>query len=193
LRKLKKNSSKKTDTSTKVSVQQLCEDDEATGDKAEAATVESEEQKLVEVNSERTSIPTTSVETSESIIIPQITNEQIQNLKLMKQITIVLANASLTPHLIRGDTYTLLSSDTFTQQIAAKLPKNERAKENHRPDITHQTLLTLLDSPLNKAGNLRILIQTTRGVCIEVHPQTRIPRTYQRFAGLMGTDLEVVI
>ncbi|EFA77002.1 putative ribosome biogenesis protein [Heterostelium album PN500] len=55
-----------------------------------------------------------------------------------------------------------------------------------RPDILHQCLLALFDSPLNKAGFLQVYIRTTKNVLIEVHPQTRIPRTFQRFAGLMA-------
>ncbi|KAI2000080.1 18S rRNA pseudouridine methyltransferase, partial [Ophidiomyces ophidiicola] len=54
-----------------------------------------------------------------------------------------------------------------------------------RPDITHQCLLTLLDSPINKAGKLQIYIHTAKGVLIEVSPTVRIPRTFKRFAGLM--------
>jgi rRNA small subunit pseudouridine methyltransferase Nep1 len=46
-------------------------------------------------------------------------------------------------------------------------------------------LLTLLDSPINKAGKLNIYIHTAKGVLIEVNPQVRLPRTFKRFAGLM--------
>jgi rRNA small subunit pseudouridine methyltransferase Nep1 len=53
-----------------------------------------------------------------------------------------------------------------------------------RPDITHQCLLMLLDSPLNRAGKLQVFIHTANNVLIEVNPQTRIPRTFSRFAGL---------
>ena len=49
-----------------------------------------------------------------------------------------------------------------------------------------QCLLTLLDSPLNKSGLLRIFVHTTQDVLIEVHPDVRIPRTYKRYSGLMG-------
>lgn len=52
-------------------------------------------------------------------------------------------------------------------------------------DITHQSLLMLLDSPLNRAGLLQVYIHTQKNVLIEVNPQTRIPRTFKRFAGLM--------
>lgn len=48
-----------------------------------------------------------------------------------------------------------------------------------------QCLLTLLDSPINKAGRLQIYISTAKGVLIEVSPSVRIPRTFKRFAGLM--------
>ena len=46
-------------------------------------------------------------------------------------------------------------------------------------------MLTLLDSPLNKAGLLQVYIHTSKGVLIEVNPQVRIPRTFKRFSGLM--------
>jgi rRNA small subunit pseudouridine methyltransferase Nep1 len=64
----------------------------------------------------------------------------------------------------------------------------KKLKENpseHRPDITHQCLLTLLDSPLNKAGHLQVYIETEKNVLIEVNSTIRIPRTFKRFAGLM--------
>lgn len=44
----------------------------------------------------------------------------------------------------------------------------------------------LLDSPLNRAGLLQVYIHTERNVLIEVNPSTRIPRTFDRFCGLMG-------
>jgi hypothetical protein len=54
-------------------------------------------------------------------------------------------------------------------------------------DLTpFQCLLTLLDSPLNKAGLLQVYIHTAKGVLIEVNPHVRIPRTFKRFSGLMG-------
>lgn len=55
-----------------------------------------------------------------------------------------------------------------------------------RPDIVHQSLLMLMDSPLNRAGLLQVYIRTEKNVLIEINPQTRIPRTFKRFAGMMG-------
>ncbi len=65
-----------------------------------------------------------------------------------------------------------------------------------RPDILHITLLNLLESLLNKQGLLRVYFHTRDGRVFEVDPETRIPRNYRRFVGLMvkvlkknGTEL----
>lgn len=58
--------------------------------------------------------------------------------------------------------------------------------------LTVQCLLTLLDSPINKAGKLQIYIHTAKGVLIEVSPSVRIPRTFKRFAGLMVQLLQTL-
>lgn len=44
----------------------------------------------------------------------------------------------------------------------------------------------LMDSPLNRAGLLQVYIHTEKNALIEINPQTRIPRTFPRFCGLMG-------
>ncbi|GFQ78825.1 ribosomal RNA small subunit methyltransferase NEP1 [Trichonephila clavata] len=54
-----------------------------------------------------------------------------------------------------------------------------------RPDIVHQCLLMLFDSPLNRAGLLQVYVHTEKNALIEINPQTRIPRTFKRFAALM--------
>ena len=80
-----------------------------------------------------------------------------------------------------GDKSALLNCDDH-QKVLAKMGRDIAEA---RPDITHQCLLTLLDSPLNKAGLLQVYIHTSKGVLIEVNPQVRIPRTFKRFSGLM--------
>lgn len=80
-----------------------------------------------------------------------------------------------------GEKYALLNCDDH-QKVLAKMGRDI---SEARPDITHQCLLTLLDSPLNKAGLLQVYIHTSKGVLIEVNPQVRIPRTFKRFSGLM--------
>lgn len=44
----------------------------------------------------------------------------------------------------------------------------------------------LMDSPLNRAGLLQVYVHTEKNALIEINPQTRIPRTFTRFCGLMG-------
>jgi len=80
-----------------------------------------------------------------------------------------------------GSEYRLMSSDEHVNLIR----KHKRDPADCRPDIVHQSLMALMDSPLNKAGLLKVFIHTQRDVLIEVSPLVRIPRTFKRFAGLM--------
>lgn len=108
-----------------------------------------------------------------------------------RRMIVVLSNASLEtykavhsggrPGAPRDEKYSLLNSD----EHIGVMRKMNRDISDARPDITHQCLLTLLDSPINKAGKLQIYIHTAKGVLIEVSPTVRIPRTFKRFAGLM--------
>jgi rRNA small subunit pseudouridine methyltransferase Nep1 len=103
-------------------------------------------------------------------------------------VTVVLESANLEAIKLpskRGG-HALLSSD----EHGTMLRKMKRDPNDARPDITHQCLLMLLDSPLNKAGMLTVYIRTKRNVLIAVHSQTRIPRTIRRFSGLMVELLE---
>ena len=98
-----------------------------------------------------------------------------------RRIVVVLQQASLeTVKTKKG--YELLNCDDHI----GLHKKAGRNPAESRPDITHQLLLALLDSPLNKAGLLQVYVETTKAVLIEVSPHTRIPRTFKRFAGLMG-------
>ncbi|PON38649.1 Ribosomal biogenesis, methyltransferase, EMG1/NEP [Parasponia andersonii] len=81
-----------------------------------------------------------------------------------------------------GKTYQLLNSDDH----AHFLMKNNKNPGDYRPDIAHQALLMILDSPLNKAGRLRaVYVRTEKGVLIEVKPVVRLPRTFKRFSGII--------
>lgn len=62
------------------------------------------------------------------------------------------------------------------------LPK---AHKRGRPDIVHFCLLEALGSPLNREGGLRVWVHTVGGYVIEVDPETRLPRDYNRFKGLI--------
>jgi len=97
-----------------------------------------------------------------------------------KRLIIVLENANLETVKV-GQTYELLNCDKHKQQII----KYKKDPSECRPDILHQCLLMLFDSPLNRANLLQVYVHTLKGVLIEINPQTRIPRTFDRFAGLM--------
>jgi rRNA small subunit pseudouridine methyltransferase Nep1 len=98
-----------------------------------------------------------------------------------KRLVVVLEHACL--ELVQGESkrQELLNVDDHQQLLR----KKGRDMADARPDITHQCLLNLLDSPLCKAGLMQIFVHTARNVLIEVSPHTRIPRTFKRFAGVM--------
>ncbi|CAN6469406.1 unnamed protein product [Victoria cruziana] len=98
-----------------------------------------------------------------------------------RRVTFILERASLEVAKV-GKTYQILNSNDH----ASFLKRNNRDPQAYRPDIIHQALLTVLDSPLNKAGRLRSLyVQTEKNVLIQISPQIRIPRTFKRFNSLM--------
>jgi rRNA small subunit pseudouridine methyltransferase Nep1 len=95
---------------------------------------------------------------------------------------ILLDQATLETVKNKRGVYELLNCDDHREIIKRKLHKDPN---EYRPDILHQELLAIVDSPLNKSGLVKIYIQTQKHVLIDVHPSIRIPRTYKRFAGLM--------
>ncbi|XP_036394176.1 ribosomal RNA small subunit methyltransferase NEP1 [Megalops cyprinoides] len=99
---------------------------------------------------------------------------------LDRRLVVVLEGATLETVKV-GKTFELLNCDQHKSMII----KNGRDPGKIRPDITHQCLLMLLDSPLNRAGLLQVYIHTEKNALIEINPQTRIPRTFARFCGLM--------
>lgn len=60
--------------------------------------------------------------------------------------------------------------------------KLEHREKRGRPDIVHHCLLLLLDSPLR---SFEIFVHTIRDELIWVSRETRLPRNYNRFVGLM--------
>lgn len=97
-----------------------------------------------------------------------------------KRLIIVLEKANLESCKV-GKEFGLLNIDDHK----GLLSRNGRDFSTARPDITHQCLLMLFDSPLNRAGLLQVYVRTANNVLIEINPATRIPRTFKRFAGLM--------
>uniref|UniRef100_A0A2K5DRI2 18S rRNA (pseudouridine(1248)-N1)-methyltransferase n=1 Tax=Aotus nancymaae TaxID=37293 RepID=A0A2K5DRI2_AOTNA len=92
-----------------------------------------------------------------------------------RRLIVVLEGASLETVKV-GKTYELLTCDKHKSTLL----KNGQDTGEVRPDIAHQSLLMLMD-----AGLLQVYIHTQKNVLIQVNPQTRIPRTFDRFCGLM--------
>ena len=53
-----------------------------------------------------------------------------------------------------------------------------------RPDITFLSLLSILETPLCKAGLLTVHLHLVDGRLMEISPDVRLPRNYDRFVGL---------
>lgn len=63
-----------------------------------------------------------------------------------------------------------------------KLPESDR---RGRPDIAQYVLVSAMDSILNLEGRLRVFLHTRNDEVIQVAPETRVPKNYVRFVGLM--------
>eukprot|EP01097_Dermamoeba_algensis_P010953 TRINITY_DN8324_c0_g1_i1.p1 TRINITY_DN8324_c0_g1~~TRINITY_DN8324_c0_g1_i1.p1 ORF type:complete len:282 (+),score=59.39 TRINITY_DN8324_c0_g1_i1:36-848(+) len=127
---------------------------------------EKEERILQSISSTNTTAPT----------VPKTFFEK-QN---RKRVYVILENAPLET-VKSGREFYLLNGDEHKNILA----KNNLDPKDYRPDIVFQTLLTLFDSPLNKAGLLQVYVHTQKNVLIEINPHTRLPRTFNRFSGLM--------
>lgn len=152
-------------------------DNEKTESKKEE--LKNEEEKVANGSEEKVSVPPAS-------LVPTQPTPVSSRDKSTQRLIVVLSQACLETYKMNtggpgGDKYALLNCDDHQ----GLLRKMGRDIAEARPDITHQCLLTLLDSPINKAGKLQVYIHTARGVLIEVNPSVRIPRTFKRFSGLM--------
>ena len=76
----------------------------------------------------------------------------------------------------------LLLDQTHHGQSMTKLSRSER---RGRPDITFLSLLSILETPLCKEGLLSVHLHLQDGRIVEVRQDVRLPRNYDRFAGLM--------
>ena len=77
---------------------------------------------------------------------------------------------------------TILLDSSFHHPALRKVPDGER---RGRPDIVHIVLVVALDSILNLEGGLRVSVHTRNNDAIQFAPETRIPKNYTRFVGLM--------
>lgn len=112
-------------------------------------------------------------------------------------VTLVLAEAAveLVPRALRGhssviinakrqgrDPARVLLDSSFHHRAMRALPNNDR---RGRPDLAHFCLLLAQGSRLNLAGRLRTYLHTRDDIVIAVKPETRLPRVYDRFKGLV--------
>jgi len=110
-----------------------------------------------------------------------VENENNSSYPDKKGVIFVLESACLELSKI-GKSLRLLNCDDH----ATILRRKKKHPSHYRPDICHQALLTILDSPLNKAGKIaKIIIHTKKNLLIELKPCVKLPRTFQRFCGLM--------
>ncbi|MFW9844030.1 MAG: 16S rRNA methyltransferase [Candidatus Thorarchaeota archaeon] len=66
-----------------------------------------------------------------------------------------------------------------------EMTRLENGLQRGRPDIVFHSLMSLLETPLCKSGNLTIHLHLQDGRIIEVNPEVRLPRNYDRFVGLI--------
>ncbi|WP_297506831.1 16S rRNA methyltransferase [Thermococcus sp.] len=76
----------------------------------------------------------------------------------------------------------VILDSTYHHSVLRKLEDGER---RGRPDIVHLCLLNALESIANKEGLLRVYVHTRNDEVIYIKPETRLPRNYNRFLGLM--------
>ncbi len=80
----------------------------------------------------------------------------------------------------------------FDKSIHSFLIKNPEVYEKRgRPDLVHISLLSILGTPLCKAGRLKIFLHTVNNRVIQVDPSVRLPRNYVRFIGLISQLFEM--
>ena len=77
----------------------------------------------------------------------------------------------------------LLDSNFMHSAIERYFPG--QSTRRGRPDIIYHLLQVALESILNKAGKLRVMIHTRNNIIISINPETRLPKSYNRFVGLV--------
>ena len=112
--------------------------------------------------------------------------EKVEKKEKTSPITFILVGAPLKIATI-GKDIVLLNSELHKKYIRGKLGMDPFF---FRPDVLHQSLLTILDSPLNKSGNVRIFVKTFENVLIKIDESVKIPRTFTRFSGLFAQLLK---
>lgn len=77
----------------------------------------------------------------------------------------------------------LLDSSLLHRSIERYFPGS--SKRRGRPDVFHILFNVLNSSILNITGNLRFYVHTRNDFLMRINPITRMPKSYNRFAGLI--------
>lgn len=110
--------------------------------------------------------------------------------KSTRKLYIILERANL--EIVRADNHNgqakheLLNCDEHMFQIR-KLKKDPAFC---RPDIVHQCLQVLSESPLNRAGLLQVYVKSQNNHLIRIDPQLSIPHSFSRFTKIIVHLLE---
>jgi len=105
------------------------------------------------------------IEEEAVIVQPQLPKTQEEK-QSQARLYVILEQANLETVLSKRGTIEIINSDEHREHIK----KGGKAFEEYRPDVAHQSLLALLDSPLNKAGLLQVFVRTAKNVLIELNP-----------------------
>ncbi|MGI0090316.1 MAG: 16S rRNA methyltransferase, partial [Nitrososphaerales archaeon] len=79
-----------------------------------------------------------------------------------------------------------LLDDNFHHAMITKLPNPEK---RGRPDIVHIALLDITSTPAYFDGLVQVYIHTVGNSTIRINGGVRLPRTFQRFSGVISKIL----
>jgi rRNA small subunit pseudouridine methyltransferase Nep1 len=114
------------------------------------------------------------------------------------KVLLVGAEVELVPHEIAGHPSVRMNLQAGRKPSEVLLDQNLHATASRplpggdrrgRPDIVHYSLLTLLESPVAKAGQLEVAIHTRENELIRIRTDTRLPRGEARMHGLLAKVL----
>ncbi len=134
---------------------------------------------------------------------PQIITRGENSESMKGKVKIILLESSLerVPHEIRNHPQVVRSAERYgispeDMLLDKSLHYNAMSRlsqkwKRGRPDIVHISLLNLLDSPLTINGYVDIYVHVYDGRVFRVMPETRLPKSYERFRGLMAQLLKL--
>jgi len=87
----------------------------------------------------------------------------------------------------RRSPHEILLDRSFHHSAMKELSRNRGTlpEKMGRPDIIHNALLQVLETPLNWANYLKVILHTQDGQLITINPKIRLPKNYTRFVGLI--------